>query len=43
MGKMFSVIGVHCKGSRVIIKDFKKSISIKVIDGIYNFGGLAWN
>ena len=42
-GKMFSVLGVHCKGSRVIIKDFKKSISMKGIESIYNFGGLVWN
>ena len=41
--KVLSIIssnGVHCKGERILIN--KKSINIKLVDGVYNFGNLVW-
>ena len=32
--------GIHCKGSRVVVGG--KSVSIKVVDEVYNFGGLQF-
>ena len=42
-GKVFSVIGVQNKGSYVKIKGSKKVISVKTIESIYSFVGLAWS
>jgi hypothetical protein len=33
--------GIHCKGTRLLVD--KKSINIKRVASIYNFGGLSWN
>ncbi len=42
-GKRHVATGVHNKGKNVIVEGSKKSISIKKVQKIYNFGSYAFN
>lgn len=42
-GKKEVANGTHCSGTRVIIERNKKSIAIKKIEKVYNFGSLCYN
>ena len=43
-GNLYEVVGVHCKGSRIMIKNLKGKIGINVkkIDWHFNFNTLAF-
>lgn len=41
-GKIYIAKGTHCKGTRIMVENSKKSFNIKNVEKIYNFGSLTW-
>lgn len=42
-GKKYTASGTHQKGARVVVQETKKSIAVKKVERIYNFGSFAYN
>lgn len=42
-GKKHTTSGTHCKGAKIILKEYKKSILINKVQKIFNFGSYVFN